>query len=180
MPRFAAGTPYETDLGPIVEPERVMPLEVAQTVQRALTAVVTGGTARRINNAFTDADGKPLGTNHITSILGGCALHEEWTSVNGKVRGVSINTFDPADRRWHQEWVDTSPSRLTISGGLVDGRMVMEQREPASADGKVQVQRITWTPLNDGRVRQQWEVSSGGGAAWKTAFDGYYAPQNVK
>ncbi|MGE0258656.1 MAG: transglycosylase domain-containing protein [Alphaproteobacteria bacterium] len=58
--RFAAGTPYETDLGPIVEPERVMPLEVAQTVQRALTAVVTGGTARRINNAFTDADGKPL------------------------------------------------------------------------------------------------------------------------
>ena len=37
-----------------------MPAEVAQTVQRALTAVVTDGTARRVNNAFTGADGKPL------------------------------------------------------------------------------------------------------------------------
>jgi membrane peptidoglycan carboxypeptidase len=58
--RFAANTPYETNLGSVVEPERVMPVEVAQTVQRALTAVVTDGTARRINNVFTGADGKPL------------------------------------------------------------------------------------------------------------------------
>ena len=46
--RFAAGTPYETALGPLVEPERVMPVEVAQTLQRALPAVVTDGTARRV------------------------------------------------------------------------------------------------------------------------------------
>jgi len=64
---------------------------------------------------------------------------------------------------------------LTLTGGLVTGKMVMEQREPAAADGKIQVQRITWTPLEDGRVRQQWEVSNDGGATWKTAFDGYYA-----
>jgi hypothetical protein len=121
------------------------------------------------------ANGQALGTNHITSILGGCALQENWSSANGKLRGVSINTFDPADRRWHQEWVDTSPSRLTLTGGLVDGRMVMEQRGPASAGGTIQVQRITWTPLEGGRVRQQWEVSTDGGTTWKTSFDGYYA-----
>jgi hypothetical protein len=121
------------------------------------------------------ANGQMLGTNHITSILGGCALQENWSSANGKVRGVSINAFDPADHRWHQEWVDTSPSRLTLTGGLVTGQMVMEQREPPSADGKVQVQRITWRPLDDGRVRQHWEVSTDGGATWKTSFDGYYA-----
>ena len=121
------------------------------------------------------SDGRALGTNRITSILDGCALQEEWTSANGKIRGVSINSFDPEDRRWHQQWVDTSPSRLTISGGLVDGRMVMEQRTPASADGKVQIQRITWTPLDGGRVRQQWEVSTDSGTTWKTAFDGYYS-----
>lgn len=125
-------------------------------------------------------DGRALGTNRITSILGGCALQEEWSSANGKVRGVSINAFDPDDRRWHQEWVDTSPSRLTISGGLVDGRMVMEQRGAASADGKVQVQRITWTPLDGGWVRQHWEVSADGGTTWKTAFDGYYARRVVR
>ena len=57
---FRRGTPYETNLGPLVEPERVMPVEVAQTLQRALRAVVTDGTARRVNNVFVDADGQPL------------------------------------------------------------------------------------------------------------------------
>jgi hypothetical protein len=37
-----------------------MPAEVAQTLQRALTGVVTDGTARRINNVFTGADGRAL------------------------------------------------------------------------------------------------------------------------
>ena len=120
-------------------------------------------------------DGRQLGTNHITSILGGCALQEDWSSANGKVRGVSINAFDPADRHWHQEWVDTAPSRLTLTGDFVEGRMVMEQRRPGSSAGKVEVQRVTWTPLPDGRVRQQWEVSTDAGTTWKTAFDGYYA-----
>ncbi len=121
------------------------------------------------------ANGQALGTNHITSILGGCALQENWSSANGKSRGVSINAFDAADGHWHQEWVDTSPSRLTLSGGLVDGRMVMEQRTTDTANGKVEVQRISWTPLPDGRVRQHWEVSTDDGATWKTSFDGYYA-----
>ena len=121
------------------------------------------------------ADGRMLGSNRITAILGHCALQEEWTSAGGKVRGVSINAFDPADRKWHQAWVDTGPSRLALVGGLVDGRMVMEQRTPASGTSPAQIQRITWTPLPDGRVRQQWEVSTDDGERWKSAFDGYYS-----
>ena len=70
-------------------------------------------------------DGRLLGNNRITSILSGCALQEEWTSADAKVRGVSHNAFDPNDGRWHQAWVDTTPSRLDFVGGLVDGRMVM-------------------------------------------------------
>jgi hypothetical protein len=121
------------------------------------------------------ADGRVLGSNRITAILGGCALQEEWTSAGGKVRGVSINAFDPADSKWHQAWVDTGPSRLALTGGLVEGRMVMEQRTPASGTSPAQIQRITWTPLPDGRVRQQWEVSTDDGHVWKSAFDGYYS-----
>ena len=117
--------------------------------------------------------GSVLGHNRITAILSGCALQEEWTSANGKVRGISHNAFDPADRRWHQAWVDTSPSRLDLVGGLVDGRMIMEQRSRDS-EGKIVAQRITWTPLPDGRVRQLWETSTDGGGTWKAGFDGYY------
>jgi hypothetical protein len=121
------------------------------------------------------ADGRVLGWNRITAILGNCALQEEWTSAGGKVRGVSINAFDPADHKWHQAWVDTGPSRLALAGGLVDGRMVMEERTPANGTSPAQIQRITWTPLPGGRLRQQWEVSTDDGRKWKSAFDGYYS-----
>ena len=57
---LAAGTPYETDLTPSTKPERVMPTEVAQIVRRALLGVVANGTARRVNGAYTAADGSPL------------------------------------------------------------------------------------------------------------------------
>jgi hypothetical protein len=120
-------------------------------------------------------DGRLLGSNRITSILGGCALREEWTSANGKVQGVSLNAYDVADARWHQAWVDTGGSRLTLTGGLVEASMVMEQRSEAGPTGAGEVQRVTWTPLGDGRVRQHWEISDDGGRTWKTAFDGFYS-----
>jgi membrane peptidoglycan carboxypeptidase len=58
--RFASNTPYETNLGPAGKPERVMPVEVAQTVERALVGVVAEGTARRLNGTYTAANGAPL------------------------------------------------------------------------------------------------------------------------
>ncbi len=36
--------------------------------------------------------------------------------------------------------------------------------------------RMTWTPLDNGYVRQHWEVTSDGGTTWSTAFDGEYHP----
>ena len=120
------------------------------------------------------AQGKLLGANRITSILSGCALLEEWASADGKFRGVSHNAFNPLDRRWHQAWVDTAPSRLDLAGGMVEGGMVLEQQSPDST-GKNLRQRITWTSLPDGRVHQLWETSAEDGAAWKTVFDGYYS-----
>jgi membrane peptidoglycan carboxypeptidase len=59
---FAAGTPYETQLQhrPTTPPQRVLPLEVARTLKRALVDVVEAGTARRLAGAFVTADGRVL------------------------------------------------------------------------------------------------------------------------
>lgn len=119
--------------------------------------------------------GRIVGYNRITAIMDGCALREEWTSTDGRIRGVSHNAFDPADQRWHQAWTDNSPSQLNLVGGLVGREMVMEQRSAARDGAPAQVQRITWTPLSDGRVRQHWQASKDGGATWATSFDGTYA-----
>ncbi len=112
--------------------------------------------------------GQPAGKNRITRVQGGCVLLEEWTSAGGGT-GTSFNTFNTQKGSWQQFWVDASGTVLEISGGLVDGAMVM------SSDPKVSpINRITWTPREDGSVRQHWETSQDGGSSWTTAFDGIY------
>jgi hypothetical protein len=56
---FAEGTPYETTLVRNPAPVRVLAPEVAQTLRRALTGVVTDGTASRLKGAYA-IDGTPL------------------------------------------------------------------------------------------------------------------------
>ena len=112
--------------------------------------------------------GQPAGKNRITRVQGGYVLLEEWTSAGGGT-GTSFNTFNTQKRSWQQFWVDASGTVLEISGGLVDGAMVM------SSDPKVSpINRITWTPREDGSVRQHWETSQDSGSSWATAFDGIY------
>jgi len=58
---FAANTPYDTRLSPKPpKGERLMPVEVAQTVRRALAQVVESGTAVRLAGALKDPAGVPL------------------------------------------------------------------------------------------------------------------------
>jgi hypothetical protein len=120
------------------------------------------------------ARGKPAGTNAVTLILGGCVLQEKWRGVEG-MEGTSFNIYDRADGRWHQAWVDSRGVRLDLAGGLRDGKMILDGPERKTPRGPVVRDRITWTPLPDGRVRQHWEVSPDAGATWTDAFDGIYA-----
>jgi len=118
-------------------------------------------------------NGRVAGTNHIESSLDGCALVEHWAS-SGRNRGMSLNYYDAATRQWHQTWTDNEGQPLLLQGALRDGRMVLEGTAPG-ADGKPARQRVTWTPLPGGDVRQLWEASSDGGATWSTVFDGRYS-----
>jgi len=58
---FGRDTPYETRLEPRnAGVEQVLPIEVATTVRRALIEVVRDGTARRLNGALLDANGRAI------------------------------------------------------------------------------------------------------------------------
>ena len=53
--------------------------------------------------------------------------------------------------------------------------MVLAMTGPSPTEPKTIVQqRITWTPANDGSVRQVWELSSDAGKTWTVLFDGRY------
>jgi hypothetical protein len=118
------------------------------------------------------AGGQPAGKNHIELIHNGCALAEHWVSAAGDFAGSSLNMYDRANDKWHQTWADTSGTLLELDGGFADGKMVMSGTRPGEG-GQTVTNRITWTPNEDGSVRQHWETSTDG-ANWTTAFDGLY------
>lgn len=118
-------------------------------------------------------EGELLGHNEIERVAGGCALLESWHSAGGG-DGMSINTYDSRLGKWTQRWVGVGAT-LWLEGGIEDGRMVLAGTSPRSTSRGEVLDRITWTPLPDGRVRQVWEVSADGGKSWRADFVGYYS-----
>ena len=106
--------------------------------------------------------------NRITSIQDGCAVLEEYDTPSG-YRGTSINYYDSAKGKWFQSWMDNQGHPIHHSGGIEDGKLVLVD----DPDGE-SINRTTWTPLEDGRVRQHWQVSRDAGETWGTVFDGTY------
>lgn len=124
-------------------------------------------------------DGSPEGTNRIELILKDCTLHESWHGAEGGF-GQSFNAYSKQDGKWHQTWVDDRGGVLLLSGGLQEGAMVLDsetlpsRREP----GKMVRQRITWTRIDAGRVRQLWQQTDDAGKTWKTLFNGTYVKKS--
>ncbi len=113
--------------------------------------------------------GKEGMVNVITAHHDGCALREDYVSPPG-YSGMSVNFYDKGDGKWHQTWIDNQGGALYLKGGLENGSMVL-----SSEPGEDGINRITWTPKENGDVRQHWEVSKDGGKTWETAFDGIYS-----
>lgn len=120
-------------------------------------------------------DGKLAGTNLIEKIQDNCILRENWKSASGGYTGTSYNFFNKTSEQWEQIWIDNQGQHLHLKGGVVDGNMVLQSDAVLQADGTTILNRITWTPLKNGNVRQHWEVKKGE-ATWVTAFDGLYKP----
>ena len=116
-------------------------------------------------------DGQKQGTNHLTQVMGQCVMQENWQSASG-FSGTSFNFYDANRKVWHQTWVDNSGGKLLLEGGLRDGKMQL-QGDRINGEGKTVTDRITWTPLPDGRVRQHWQATLDG-ENWQDVFDGYY------
>lgn len=121
-------------------------------------------------------EGEVVGHNTIERILDGCALKESWRGAKGS-KGYSFNTFNRVSGQWHQTWVDANGLLLRLDGGLEDGSMVLRGEMPTREGGTAKT-RITWTPQDDGSVRQHWEASKDGGETWTTVFDGLYLPDD--
>lgn len=121
----------------------------------------------------TNAAGTKVGVNVITARQNGAILYESWTSVNGTT-GESLNFYDPKSKQWRQIWVTPTGVVSEAAGSVRDGAMHMTGTRTL-ADGTSVRTRSTYTPLDDGRVRQFIEHSTDDGTSWIVFFDGYYS-----
>jgi len=93
-------------------------------------------------------EGVQVGTSEITRAADGRAVRKEWKSARGG-SGTSINYFGAADGHWHQNWVGGDGTILHLHGGWEEGVMILTGK---SKDGQGPiVNRITWTPLPEGK-----------------------------
>jgi hypothetical protein len=118
--------------------------------------------------------GPQVGTSEITRQAEGCAIREQWTAASGK-GGVSINYYDSTDRQWYQDWVGGDGTILHLHGGMKEGAMVLSD-ESKSSPGAPR-NRITFTPMPDGKAKQEWSISKDRGQTWETSFLGVYEKQ---
>lgn len=118
---------------------------------------------------------QPTAKSKISSKHGGCVVLEEYDVLSGAYTGMSINYYDNVREVWHQSWMANNGVAVYLEGGLNDdGAMVLSDAGHAISEASGAINRVTWTPNDDGSVRQFWETSSDGGETWSVAFDGIY------
>lgn len=118
------------------------------------------------------AGGPVGGHNKIEAVENGCALMESWTNSQGGT-GRSLNFYNPNTGKWRQVWVATGYS-IDIEGGLKDGAMALEGSIFYYGQKNTVPFKGTWTPQDDGSVRQFFEQWNPETKEWAVWFDGRY------
>ena len=124
----------------------------------------------------TGSDTK-VADSRIEKVSGGCAVRETWMPLRGG-GGASLTTLDPQTGTWNQLWVGAQPGRVFFEGGPVDGAMVLTGYWGQDAEGRPSLVRMTYTPRDDGSVRQYGQASSDHGQSWSDSFDLTYRPKS--
>lgn len=120
-----------------------------------------------IGDWVVSAQGGRAGTSHVEAAMDGCAILETWTGTYGDT-GRSISSYDAARKVWVQHYV-SGRAATTDYDGRIAGESVVFTAKTAGA-----LQRMTYTKLDGGKVRQRFDVSKDGGKTWSPPNDLIY------
>jgi len=125
-------------------------------------------------DVYSNGEARQLqGTNSITKHHENCLIMENWTNIQGGT-GRSMNYYDPVEDQWRQLWVASGYSIDYIGGLNEAGSMVLNGKINYYKTGKSQEFRGTWTPNQNGSVRQFFEQRDVESGQWTVWFDGLY------
>jgi hypothetical protein len=112
------------------------------------------------------------GTQHIESILGGCATAEHFTAEGpGQPwAGASYSSWQPKLGKWRQTWVDDGGGYLAFTGGMEDGAMTL-YGEPREKDGVESQMRMRFLEVRPESLHWKWERTTDDGATWDSMME---------
>jgi hypothetical protein len=119
---------------------------------------------------FIDKSGKARtnrGRVHYSSVLGGKALQETWSSDSESPEpqpfGMTIDFYDPKRKHWTAIWIYPAQGDMTVvTGGEVDGSFVLTGRDQSGA-----LQRWTTSIVERGSAVGRFHISHDDGKSWK-------------
>jgi hypothetical protein len=155
-----------------------VPVRAQQAAPPPCSAAVRGALDFWAGDWIVTVGRERAGTDRVERVSKGSGVIERWTGTDGD-EGTSLFSFDPFACTWHQLWITDMPERV---GGLKHKDLVVLQpgggvRFQGAYPGRAAVtvlDRTTLTPLADGTVHQLIEISTDGGATWRSAFDAIY------
>ena len=116
--------------------------------------------------------GKKGGDSKVSLILDSCIILEEWTSTQAGYAGKSYNTYNSANGKWQQYWVDNQGGVTEYFNGHYEkDKMILETANFKQPDGSYKILKMTFYRLSADKVRQYGESSADEGKTWKTDFD---------
>lgn len=114
-----------------------------------------------------------VGSNIITKSYENCLLKEEWTS-KGTNRGTSYNYFNPKDSTWNQLWIDNQGTILKLKGSFFEEKMVLKSDLKKGQKVDLYYDQISWQKLENGNVKQSWEIFDKNNKLLANLFTGIY------
>ncbi|HET9259147.1 MAG TPA: DUF1579 family protein [Acidimicrobiia bacterium] len=105
------------------------------------------------------------GRNSITRLFDDCVIEENFMTDDASYRGHSVSVYDVSAGVWRQTWVDSAGGYLWLTGGEVDGQMILST-EPVEKEAGVAVNRMVFADVETDSLEWVWQRSDDGGSNW--------------
>jgi hypothetical protein len=110
------------------------------------------------------------GTNHITKILDGTAIKEEFQILKGQskgFKGTSISSYHKRFNTWKQAWADNQNNFYYFTGKIDGNKRIFQTDIFPMNDGKEFTQRMVFYNIKQNSFTWDWQSSTDGGKNWK-------------
>jgi len=111
-----------------------------------------------------------VGLSKIERAFNGTAIKEHYQSTRFAYYGESFSAYNRITGKWEQHWVDNSGTVLNIQGAKEENQMILTSCPDTTCN------RVVWTDIPDGTVRQEWFQQRKGTENWNKVYDGHYKP----